>query len=228
MNRVKKMIEIIALAIFATCVIWFLPLFYTRCTSMKVTGAIDKSCYRQLNCPDGYYNQLGTLFFNPLGSVGLNLLYWEDIASFDAGTMAVAGLTYHVLLLLLFGSSISMGIFIPLLYIGACYGRACAILVLKNADILVEDQHKNAFVTTYTMVSSVALLAGVARVLISLTVIMMCSVGITYMVTPFMVATLFAKVVGKAVFGRPGIYDVILEMRVRSFNLLQFFSLPIE
>ncbi|OEU12785.1 Voltage_CLC-domain-containing protein [Fragilariopsis cylindrus CCMP1102] len=221
LNRVGKLIELLTLSILTTCIFWFLPLLYTRCTAMEAIQTIDTSILRQMNCPDGYYNQLGTLFLNPPGGIGLNLLYWEDgIEAFDAGPLAIAGFTYHILLLLLFGTSTAMGIFIPLLFAGACYGRAFGVMIIYHTDFFPDDGvsgHREAVMTTYTMVCSVALLAGVVRVLISLTVIMVCSIGVTYLVTPFMVATLFAKVVGKAMFGRPGIYDVIIETRGMPF-----------
>jgi H+/Cl- antiporter ClcA len=106
------------------------------------------------------------------------------------------------MVMLLFGTSIGMGIFIPLLYSGAAYGRAFGLVMGLHA-----------VTRTYAIVGSVAMLAGVARVLISLTVIMMTATGIPSLVTPFMVATIFARVTGKALFGRGGIYDVILALR---------------
>jgi chloride channel 7 len=221
LNRMGKLIELLTLSILTTCIFWFLPLLYTRCTAMEAISTSDTTILRQMNCPDGYYNQLGTLFLNPPGAVGLNLLYWEEgKEAFDAGPLAIAGFTYHILLLLLFGTSTAMGIFIPLLYAGACYGRALAVVIVYHTDFFPDDDdcgHREAILSTYTMVCSVALLAGVVRVLISLTAIMVCSIGVTYLITPFMVATLFAKVVGKAMFGRPGIYDVIIETRVSFF-----------
>lgn len=229
LNRMGKLIELLTLSILTTCILWFLPLLYTRCTAMEAIHADDTTILRQMNCPDGYYNQLGTLFLNPPGGVGLNLLYWEGgKQAFDPGPLAVAGFTYHILLLLLFGTSTAMGIFIPLLFAGACYGRAVAVLIVYHTDFFPDDGgngHREAVMSTYTMVCSVALLAGVVRVLISLTIIMICSIGVTYLITPFMVATLFAKVVGKAMFGRPGIYDVIIESKVSFFgSLIGFWS----
>ena len=67
LNRVGKLIELLTLSILTTCIFWFLPLLYTRCTAMEAIQTIDTSILRQMNCPDGYYNQLGTLFLNPPG-----------------------------------------------------------------------------------------------------------------------------------------------------------------
>ena len=146
-----------------------------------------------MNCPDGYYNQVGTLLLNLPGGVGFNILYWEKAQNYDPVSLLIAGVAYHILLLLLFGSSISMGTFIPLLCVGACYGRAFAILMMDHTNFITDDQHRDAIVTTYTMVCSVALLAGVVRVLISLTVVMICSIGTTYLITPLWLRPCFPK-----------------------------------
>jgi CBS domain-containing protein len=57
------------------------------------------------------------------------------------------------------------------------------------------------------------MLAGVTRILVSVTVIMMTATDTPYLVACFMVASLFARVTGKWTFGRDGIYDIILELK---------------
>jgi chloride channel 7 len=203
LKRVGKYFELLALTTLVSAVFWFLPLLYQVCGNISDTLAEDKTIFRQMTCPDGQYNHLGTLFLNPPGSVVLNLLYWEPVETFSPVTLMIAGTCYLCLLLLLFGTSIAMGIFIPLLYIGACFGRAAATWSDVGSDITV----------TWTIVASAGMLAGVVRVLISLTAIMLCTTGLPHMVTPFMLVTMFAKVTGKAVFDQPGIYDMILEMK---------------
>ena len=58
-----------------------------------------------------------------------------------------------------------------------------------------------------------SLLRTVVRVLISLTVIMITCTGLPYLVTPFMVATVFARVSGQWLLNGHGIYDIILAMK---------------
>jgi len=197
-----KLAEILFLTSLMSVMVWWLPMAYKVCGSYDNTLASEEY-YRQFGCPDGQYNHLATLLLNPPGSVGLNLLYYEPMAAFSAGSCLIAGAIYWSMLLLLFGCSVSMGIFIPLLYIGACFGRALGIWWQVPQDVL----------PTYAIVTSVAVLGGVARVLISITAIMAATTGYSYLVTPFMVCTLFAKVTGKAVFQRPGIYDIILQLK---------------
>ena len=111
-----------------------------------------------------------------------------------------AGLVNVVILCFSFGISVSAGIFIPLLFIGACLGRGFALAIGLDPR-------------TYAIVGAAACLGGVVRVLISLTVIVTSTTSLGFFITPIMLTTLMAQIVGNKVSGRPGIYDVILQLR---------------
>lgn len=111
-----------------------------------------------------------------------------------------AGLVNVVILCFSFGISVSAGIFIPLLFIGACLGRGFALAIGLDPR-------------TYAIVGAAACLGGVVRVLISLTVIVTSTTSLGFFITPIMLTTLMAQMVGNKVSGRPGIYDVILQLR---------------
>ena len=82
----------------------------------------------------------------------------------------------------------------------ACFGRAFGLLAGLDPR-------------TYAIVGAAACLGGVVRVLISLTAIVTSTTSLSFFMTPIMVATLSAQAVGDYVSGRPGIYDVILQLR---------------
>lgn len=147
--------------------IWWLPKAYKVCSS-KDGRPLNEGVFRQYGCPEGEYNHLATLLLNPT-NISINLLFWEGATTFTVGACLIAGTVYLLMLLVLFGTSISMGIFIPLLYIGACYGRAIGLCQLWWD---VKE------VPTYAIVGSVAMLAGPTRVLISITVIMVETTGL--------------------------------------------------
>jgi chloride channel 7 len=201
LSRPLKLLEVLILVAFSSCLSWWLPQVYKECGRLDETVAAD-SFFRSFGCPAGEYNQLATLLLNPPDQVGVNLLFWEKSSAFSAATCLIAGIDYLLLLLLVFGSSISMGIFIPLLFVGGCFGRALGVLM---------DAGEAA--KTFAMVFSVAMLAGVTRILVSVTVIMMTATNASYLVSCFMVTTIFARVVGNWMFGRAGIYDIILELK---------------
>jgi chloride channel 7 len=196
-SRVFKCLEVLAISFLVNTLTWWLPLGFQKCTSISNTLA-DKEFWRQFDCPDGYYNELATLFLNSPGEVGLNLLYHEGAAAFSAHTCLIAGSVYFLMLIVTFGSWIAAGIFIPLLFVGASFGRALGILCQLSPS-------------TYAIIGSAAMLGGVVRVLISLTVILVQALGLTYFVTPLMLTSIIARAVGD-MFNR-AIYESIMEMR---------------
>ena len=201
LSRGIKVLELLLWVILTSCLVWWLPQAYQVCGDMDATRAAT-TYFRQFGCPEGEYNHLATLLLNPPGEVSINLLFWERPEAFSLGTCLIAAAVYLIMLLLLFGTPISMGIFIPLLFVGACLGRALGMVLEMGEQT-----------RTYAVVGAVAMLCGVTRILISLTIIMMTATGVPYFVSAFMVATICARVAGKWAFGRDGIYEMILDLK---------------
>lgn len=203
-----KGLEVFIIAATTATLIWVLPSIFTTCSEIE-SRRLGESYFRQFNCPEGQYNELATLLLNPLGAKGITLLFTEgDSDAFSLTTCLVAGCVEFFILIVAFGMSVSAGIFIPLLFAGACFGRALA-LFLNNAvfdDIYLDPR-------TYAIIGSASTLGGVARVLISLTSIVTQTTSLSFFITPIMVACLFSQEVGNFVSGMPGIYDIILQLR---------------
>jgi len=201
-----KFVEILVVATVSSVLMFGLPYFpaLATCRTLDYSRA-DQTYFYRFNCEEGYYNDLATLLFSPTASTSINLLFWENKDAFSGISCLVAGAVHLLLLVLVFGMSIGMGIFVPLLYIGACFGRAFATVV------------SGANVRTYAIVGSVATVAGVTRILVSLTVIMVQTTGLPYFVSPFMIVTITAKVVGRWCFGGEGIYDEIMKSKSLPF-----------
>lgn len=199
----KKFVEILFLAVFASTLLAWLPKIpgLSKCQNLANTLADDRFFVR-FNCDEFEYNDLATLLRNPLPN-GINLLFWEPYNAFSTRSCVMSGLTMSIILLLTFGCSIAMGIFIPLMYVGAAFGRAFATAVPNQIF----------GVTTYAIIGSAASLNGVIRVLMSLTIIIVETTSLATFVSPVMVACLFSKIVGNALFKKEGIYDEILHLR---------------
>ena len=196
-----KGLEVVVIATCYASLSWLLPSLASL-SSCGVVGdrRMGAHYYRQYNCPEGHYNELATLLLN-LGGKGITLLFQEDdLDAFSVKTCLAAGLVQLVTLCIAFGMSVSAGIFIPLLFIGACFGRALALLAGLDPR-------------TYAIVGAAACLGGVVRVLISLTAIVTSTTSLSFFLTPVMVATLCAQTIGNWASGRPGIYDIILLFR---------------
>lgn len=203
MGTIQKGFEVLCIATIYASLSWILPSlpFLTSCGNIS-DRRMDDSFFRQFNCPkEGQYNELATLLLNPLGGKGITLLFQEDDSdAFSVKTCVTAGIVQLLTLCIAFGMSVSAGIFIPLLFIGACLGRAFALGIGLDPR-------------TYAIVGAAACLGGVVRVLISLTAIVTSTTSLSFFMTPIMVATMMAQTVGNLASGRPGIYDIILQLR---------------
>jgi H+/Cl- antiporter ClcA len=170
-----KGLEVVLLTSVMSSLQWWLPIVYKQCGKIQDLPDMDIDTafvYRQFNCNDGEYNHLSTLFLNNL-SIVINILFHSPPTAFTAVSCVIAGSVYYVMLILLFGSSIGMGVFIPLLYIGGAFGRAIGLALTAN---WYPEGTSSSLVHTYSVVMATAMLGGVTQVLISISVIMMQAV----------------------------------------------------
>eukprot|EP00956_Cyclotella_meneghiniana_P000512 scaffold557_cov75-Cyclotella_meneghiniana.AAC.14 len=199
-NVKRKIMEIVFLSVLATTALAWIPTveWMSECKPLDMR---DGEYFVQLNCDDDQYNDLATLLRQPL-PIAINLLYWEDMSAFSAKSCIISGLVVLILLTLTFGASISMGIFIPLLFVGAAWGRSFALTSPEMFDV-----------RTYAIVGSAAALNGVIRVLVSLTVIIMETTNQATFASPLMIVCLTSRWIGNRLVRSQGIYDEILKLR---------------
>jgi len=111
---------------------------------------------------------------------------------------------YHLLSTWTYGISVSSGVFIPSLLIGALWGRIIGIVVLKFIPAAGPN------IAKYVLVGAGCQLGGTVRMTISLTVIVIeCTGDITFGI-PIMLSLIIAKWMGD--FFNPGIYDLHIEI----------------
>lgn len=179
-----------------SCLTWFLPLAYTVCTDN-----IDSSTeFIQFNCPDGKYNELATLLQSTPSTYGLRHTFHAREDAFTVQSLLITGCVYLFVLLFLFGAKIVMGIFIPLLYAGSCFGRAIALSLGLNTSI-------------YAIAGASAMLCGVVRVVISLTIIVLVeATGLPFLIAPLLVANITARSIGNKI-SKNSIYEQLLMLK---------------
>mmetsp|Transcript_29638 Transcript_29638/g.67117 ORF Transcript_29638/g.67117 Transcript_29638/m.67117 type:complete len:895 (+) Transcript_29638:36-2720(+) len=146
---------------------------------------------------------------DPSGPQGLNM---DSQLFFQLGVAAFLKLLQTSLT---FGTGVPAGLFVPSLFMGAVMGRATGhFMAYINADVWTfSDQGVEPGI--YAMVGAAAMLGGVCRVTISITVIMFELTGGLSYVVPFMVSILTAKVVGDTL--NEGIYDSYIKIRKYPF-----------
>uniref|UniRef100_A0A8C1QI91 Chloride channel protein n=1 Tax=Cyprinus carpio TaxID=7962 RepID=A0A8C1QI91_CYPCA len=134
----------------------------------------------QLFCADGEYNSMATAFFNtPERSV--RSLFHNPPGTYNPVTLGVFTLAYFALAVWTYGLTVSAGVFIPSLLIGAAWGRLFGILLSFIASIWF---------------CCVNLTGGIVRMTLSLTVILVEATGNVTYGFPIMLVLMTAKIVG--------------------------------
>ncbi|KAF1333369.1 Chloride channel, partial [Globisporangium splendens] len=158
-------------------------------------------------CRKGEYNDLASLMLSS-GEIAIKHLFHAPPNSFDVSNLVIFWGVMMVLACITYGLKVPSGLFVPALLIGAAYGRLwtrvinyfTAMLKLKTVDP-----------RTYGLVGSCAMLGGVTRMTISLTVIILeCTGNIEYGL-PLILTSFFARWVGN--YFNEGIYDIHIHLR---------------
>ncbi|XP_054616392.1 H(+)/Cl(-) exchange transporter 7 isoform X2 [Dunckerocampus dactyliophorus] len=160
----------------------------------------------QLFCADGEYNSMATAFFNtPERSV--RSLFHNQPGSYNPLTLGMFTLTYFFLACWTYGLTVSAGVFIPSLLIGAAWGRLCGILLaaISASGSIWADPGK------YALIGAAAQLGGIVRMTLSLTVIMVEATGNVTYGLPIMLVLMTAKIVGD--YFVEGLYDIHIKLQ---------------
>ncbi|KAK7069323.1 H(+)/Cl(-) exchange transporter 7 [Halocaridina rubra] len=196
----QKILEAMFVA-FVTAVVAFLMIYLIN--DCRLTS--DTSEYPiQMFCPSGQENAAAEIWFQtPEKSV--RSLFHDDSGSFSWLTLGIFFGVYFLLACWTYGLGIPSGLFIPTLLCGAAWGR----LIGKLLNVLFPgeewvDEGK------YALVGAGAMLGGVVRMTLSLTVILMEAVGNITFGLPLMIVLMVAKWVGD--FFNEGIYDIHIQM----------------
>uniref|UniRef100_A0A8C3UW43 Chloride channel protein n=1 Tax=Catharus ustulatus TaxID=91951 RepID=A0A8C3UW43_CATUS len=159
----------------------------------------------QLFCADGEYNSMATAFFNTPEKSVVNLFH-DPPGSYNPMTLGMFTLMYFFLACWTYGLTVSAGVFIPSLLIGAAWGRLFGIsLAYLTKGSIWADPGK------YALMGAAAQLGGIVRMTLSLTVIMMEATGNVTYGFPIMLVLMTAKIVGD--YFVEGLYDMHIQLQ---------------
>lgn len=159
----------------------------------------------KFNCEDSEYNAVAALWFQtPESSV--KSLFHDPPGSHKIMSLFIFVIVYFFLSCFTFGLSVSMGIFIPLLLVGAAWGR----LIAMTVSTFIPSAVAFAQPGKYALIGAAAQLGGVVRMTISLSVILIESTGNISFALPLIVTLISAKWVGD--YFNDGIYDTQIKM----------------
>lgn len=151
-------------------------------------------------CEDNEYNAVAELWFQTPEKTVKSLLH-DKADSHKILTLTIFTLVYFCLSCLTFGLSVSLGIFIPTVLVGAAWGRLVAMTLsslFPEADFLNPGK--------YALIGAAAHMGGVLRMTISLTVILIEATGVdTTFTFPLILTIIIAKWIGD--YFNHGVYE---------------------
>lgn len=142
----------------------------------------------QFRCQEGEYNEMASLIFAEPGDA-IRLLFHLHKRAFSATCLLLFFLIYITTAVITYGIAVPSGLFVPSLLSGAAFGRLFGNVAHKVFPHL-------AFSNTYSLIGAAAVLGGMARMTISLTVILLECTGNEQFVLPLMLVLMTARIVG--------------------------------
>jgi len=215
----RRMFEVICISFLVSVVSFLMPTIWNRCTE-KPTDMQDWSNQEtnlvadlvRFNCKKGEYNEVASLIFTDADTAIKQLFHFREAGVDDASTFSSAALflffmPYISLATIVYGIAVPSGLFVPSLLSGAAFGRLCGHLLHKL------DHTSGTFADsgTYALMGAAAVLGGMARMTISLTVILLEATGDMQYVLPLMLTLMCARFTGN-VFNE-GLYDIHIKLK---------------
>ncbi len=171
-----------------------------KCTAVDS----DESFGMRMNCAEGQYDELATIFLGTREPVIVRLVAQaHPHEPFSNKALLFAAFTMYVLMLITYGTSVPMGLFMPCALIGASLGRLCGQLIRMSLGTT------SVFSGAYALAGAAAMLGGVQRATISLVVILMEGTANEHFLLPIVTATVAANFAGR-LFASEGIFDIRL------------------
>ncbi len=218
-SKKRRMFEVICISFLVSLVSFAMPTIWNRCTE-KPTDMQDWSNQEtnlvadlvRFNCKEGEYNEVASLIFTDADTAIKQLFHFREAGVDDASTFSSAALflffvPYISLATIVYGIAVPSGLFVPSLLSGAAFGRLCGHLLHKL------DHTSGTFADsgTYALMGAAAVLGGMARMTISLTVILLEATGDMQYVLPLMLTLMCARFTGN-VFNE-GLYDIHIKLK---------------
>jgi chloride channel 7 len=214
-NKKKKLrlVEALLLATAFSIVFFSIPLMWNQCTEkpqdIQDWSEQEKNLVERLvafKCKEGQYNEVASLIFTDADNAMKQLLHFrDDGTSFSSAALFLFFVPYFIFVTLAYGSGVPAGLFVPSLLAGAGFGRMCGHLLHKLSPGTFADAG------TYALMGAAAILGGMSRMTISITVILLEVTGDMEFVLPLMLTLMCARFSGN-VFGE-SCYDILIHLK---------------
>ena len=223
-TKSRRFIEVLCISSIVSIIGFGLPFLFHECLTLPDMEGMDPQQMQlierfvQFGCADGEYHPIASLFFTD-GNDAIKLLFHMHEHTFPPQALLLFFFFYISLATITYGIAVPSGLFVPSLLSGAAFGRLFGNIFYK----LFPD--KVAFSNTYSLIGAAAVLGGMARMTISLTVILLEATGNEQFVLPLMIALFCARIVGSLfnsdlyhihIHLKPGVHFLDPELRAIS------------
>lgn len=201
-NRWLKFSEALFIALAMASVSFWLSYFFGQCR--KLSGPYSDSL-SVFYCPDGQYNDLASLFTVTYSTSIKQLLHHTSDDSFSPRSLGIFLSVFYMFACWTYGIAVPSGLFVPSLLAGAAYGRLCVMIAhWFNFPVGAPDG-------MFALIGAACMLGGMARMTISLTVIILECTGVVEWGLPIMVSLMAARWVGNSF--NEGLYDIHINLK---------------
>eukprot|EP01041_Mallomonas_annulata_P006035 gene6035-12164_t len=215
LTRYQRLIEVLTIVFVMTCLAFLLPLMWNKCTPLPVDtedwNEQEKNLVKLLNplyCDKNtHYNELASLYLTDSDTSIKQLFHFrekgdQDDYTFSSTALFLFFLPYLCMACVTCGSAVPAGMFVPSLLSGAAFGRLVGHLLHKI------DNTRGTFADsgTYALLGAAAITGGIARMTISLTVMILEATGDMQYVLPLMLTLMAARLLGNCF--SEGLYDL--------------------
>ena len=204
-SRSRMVLQVAVLSLVTSVMLFHLPYVPWAC---KKIGATDDLGGRRFFCQADEVNEMATIILGGRDDAIKRIL--TNPAQFQKRTLCTVGIVFFGLMTVTFGSSLPSGIFTPTVLSGAALGAAAGLYFQEHIDPEITP-------ATFALLGVAALLAGVQRSTVSLSVILVEGTGQIKVLLPVIITVLVARYVAEF-FHEEGIYET--SMRLKGYPYL--------
>jgi H+/Cl- antiporter ClcA len=213
-SKLRTVLEVVLVSLAISVVRFWVPVAFGRCVSNEAFSETqvprklfnDAPSPAQFNCADREVNDLAIIFWVPMQSMLQYILHVEGFGAISVGTLCGCMAFSFVGAVMVFGTAMVSGLFVPFFVIGACFGRLVGMLAAYRLG-----NERYGLITTYALLGSASALGGMTRVTISVALIAMESTQNFSASLYCFAVVLIAKLVADSF--NIGIYETVIELR---------------
>ncbi|XP_022706969.1 H(+)/Cl(-) exchange transporter 7-like isoform X3 [Varroa jacobsoni] len=199
-RKPMKVVEGVLVAVITATVAFFLIELIDDCSAQQDEKHTDNSL--QFHCKDGKYSVIGQLWFQTPEKSVRSLFHMPE-GTWSASTLSIFFVVYFIINCWTYGLSVSSGVFIPTLLMGAVFGRLFGIATKTLVSHF--DYKWDVEPGKFALIGAAATLGGVVRMTLSLSVILIEATRDITFCMPIVITLIVAKWVGDYLF--EGLYD---------------------